>query len=66
MWLVICMGCSMSFIKDKNRMSLTMKLAVGGLFVFLMIFENRARYIYMFIPIVIVISRSIAEKIKWK
>ncbi len=54
LWLIVCFQSAVSFLySDKNEFSFLTKLAVGGLFLYLMLFENRSRYIFLYTPVII-------------
>ena len=69
-WLLVCIFGIFSCIaaEDKNNLFFIVKLAIGGLFLFLVIFENRARYVILYTPLIIAVSRiafgNLTEKIK--
>jgi len=67
-WLRVCIQCALSvfYKRDKNSVLLISKLAVGGLFLFLMIFENRSRYIILYVPVIIMIAQAGAIALKTK
>ena len=66
-WLVVCVQSALSFLsKDKNKIILMCKLAIGGLWLFLMLFENRSRYVFLYLPVIILVAQYSFENIKLK
>lgn len=56
-WLAICIFCVMAFQKKEfNFWMSTGKLSIIGLFLFLLIFENRSRYLFLYLPILLLVS----------
>ncbi len=64
LWYIVCALCAASFFyKDDSEFSFVAKLAVGGIFVYLMLFENRSRYIFLYTPVIIFCAQYKAESI---
>lgn len=68
MWVVVLFGCFMAFLFRKNRkseenMEYIMILAILGLTVFELIFESRARYLYCYVPVYIILGYSGVESL---
>lgn len=58
-WFYVCILCALSiFRKQDNTFNGIAKLSVCGLFLFLMIFENRARYLFLFLPVILIAAES--------
>lgn len=58
-WFYICLLCTLSiFRKPDNVFNGISKLSVCGLFLFLLIFENRARYLFLFLPVILIAMES--------
>ena len=56
-WLLVLAGCVFLFGKRYKRNEiLVLQLSLVGLFIFVMIFEARARYLYTYIPFFIICS----------
>ena len=69
MWIVVCIQSIFAFrykAKDEicDNIIFISKLAVGGLFLYLMIFENRSRYIFLYLPVMIMTAQTGALAIK--
>ncbi len=61
-WLIACLKAVFCVVfKNKSEFSFLAKLAVGGLFLYLMIFENRSRYVFLYTPIIIFTAECKAE-----
>lgn len=67
-WLRICTQCAFSFFfkDDKKDIIFISKLAIGGLFLFLMIFENRSRYVFLYVPVIIMTAQAGITGLKQK
>lgn len=53
-WLLICIrGIASCFGRNKNFYSAVAKLSMIGLFLFLLLFENRSRYLFLYLPVLL-------------
>ncbi len=58
-WLMICILCALSIFHPlDNAYSNTAKLSVLGLFLFLLLFENRSRYLFLYLPVLLIAAES--------
>lgn len=56
-WLAICIFCVMAFQKKEYNLWISAgKLSVIGLFLFLLIFENRSRYLFLYLPVLLLVA----------
>lgn len=55
-WIFVLFGCLFSFRKKSPPEETVLKLSLIGIFIFVMIFEARARYLFCFAPMFIVCS----------
>lgn len=62
-WLLILFGCIGLFIEKQGEKYVVAMLAVLGLTLFLLIFESRARYLFLYTPIYLVLGMSGLKKI---
>lgn len=54
-WLFICIRAIVScFPKKFEKFNSIAKLAILGLFLFLLIFENRSRYLFLYLPVLLI------------
>ena len=54
-WLMICiLGVVSLFHKSKDYYMGVAKLSILGLFLFLMLFENRSRYLFLYMPVLLI------------
>ncbi len=64
LWLIVCLfGAVSIFNKDDGDFTLLARLAVGGLFVFLMLFEGRSRYVFLYVPVIIFAVQSVGYRV---
>ncbi len=64
LWLIVCLfGAVSIFNKDDGDFTLLARLAVGGLFVFLMLFEGRSRYVFLYVPVIIFAVQSVGYRL---
>lgn len=53
-WLLICIRGTLSYFKkDDNIFTSIAKLSIIGLFLFLLLFENRSRYLFLYLPVLL-------------
>ncbi|RKR72942.1 glycosyltransferase family 39 protein [Frondihabitans australicus] len=73
MWtLVLLLGAAPLVLRRDRRLfgdaSVAMRVAILGLIVFLMLFEGRSRYVYLYVPFFVVLAgvsmRSLAERFR--
>lgn len=66
-WLYVCiMGALSIFRRPDGFYNGIAKLSVCGLFVFLMFFENRSRYLFLFLPVILLaVESNICLKEVW-
>lgn len=58
-WLFICIRAIVSCFPQKyNKFDGIAKLAIEGLFLFLLIFENRSRYLFLYLPVLLTAIES--------
>ena len=58
-WLFICIRAIISCFPQKyNKFNGIAKLAIEGLFLFLLIFENRSRYLFLYLPVLLTAIES--------
>lgn len=58
-WLVICMKSVLCYFKKEyNIYNGVAKLSILGLLLFLLLFENRSRYIFLYLPVLLVSIES--------
>lgn len=58
-WLMICVRSALSmFHKSDNPFGSIARLSVLGLFLFLLLFENRSRYLFLYLPVLLVALES--------
>lgn len=63
-WLMICTMSMLSVLRRSERIySSAAKLSVLGLFLFLLLFENRSRYLFLYLPVLII---ALESEISWK
>lgn len=54
-WMMICiMGIFSIFQRPKTIYSSISKLSILGLFMFLLLFENRSRYLFLYLPVLLI------------
>lgn len=64
-WLMICiMGALSVFQKSESIYNSISKLSVLGLFMFLLLFENRSRYLFLYLPVLLIAVNSELHNIK--
>lgn len=64
-WLLVCIKCVMCYLKkDYNIYTSVAKLSILGLFLFLLLFENRSRYLFLYLPLLLVCSESRTGRFK--
>ena len=65
-WVLVLFGCV--FIRQTDKSSLALQLALIGMFLFVMLFEARARYLFCYAPIFIVCATmglyALLEKVR--
>lgn len=58
-WLMVCiMGMLSVFRRSKSAYGSIAKLSILGLFLFLMLFENRSRYLFLYLPVLLIALES--------
>ncbi len=57
-WITVCILSVFSGFFNKNMISFIAKLSIGGLFLFLMIFESRSRYVFLYLPVIIFAAQT--------
>lgn len=64
-WMMICvMGTFSVFQKSENIFSSISKLSILGLFMFLLLFENRSRYLFLYLPVLLIAVTSEIHPVK--
>ena len=54
-WLMICIMSALSICRlSGNAYSNSAKLSILGLFLFLLLFENRSRYLFLYLPVLLI------------
>ncbi len=63
-WILVCLQSALSVLfLSKDEFSFVAKIAVGGLFLYLMIFENRSRYVFLYTPVIIFAAQCTADNL---
>lgn len=65
-WLLVLFGCILMAKKHPSREESILELSLIGLFLFVMIFEARARYLFCFAPIFVVCATLGYQNLKAK
>ena len=58
-WLMVCIRSALTILRKSDApYSGIAKLSVLGLFLFLLLFENRSRYLFLYLPVILTIAES--------
>ena len=58
-WLMVCILSALSILRPSdNAYAGIARLSVLGLFLFLLLFENRSRYLFLYLPVLLIAAES--------
>lgn len=58
-WLMVCVMSALSILRPSGSVYGSIaRLSILGLFLFLLLFENRSRYLFLYLPVLLTVSAS--------